>query len=79
VPNTSSRIEIRAIFFETNVMSDLIPFVNRMTLVHALATVNRINSDLFPQWRFVNQILLLSSQIIFIMLKKDNAFWLILH
>jgi hypothetical protein len=45
-----------------------------MTLVHALATVNRINSDLFPQWRFVNQILLLARQIIFRMLKKDERF-----
>jgi hypothetical protein len=59
-----SHIEIRAIFFETNIMSDLIPFANRMTL---------------SQWRFVNQILLLARQIIFRILKKANAFWLILH
>jgi hypothetical protein len=40
VPNTSSRIEVCRIFFETNIMSDL-----SYTLWQS---VNRINSDLFP-------------------------------
>jgi hypothetical protein len=70
--NTSSRIEVRTISFETNItsMSDL-----SYTLCEydgacpcACQSVNRIKTVYYY----------VSSQIIFRMLKKANAFWMIL-
>jgi hypothetical protein len=89
VPNTFSRIKVRTIFFLNELcLICRIAFVNRMALIHALAKVSieLPNSDLFSLFRnfrhsncrFVNQNLLLSSQIIFRNLKKAIAFWIIL-
>jgi hypothetical protein len=48
VPNTSSRIEVRTIFFDTNIISDL-----SYTIYGPCdcQSVNRINSDLFSLFR----------------------------
>jgi hypothetical protein len=77
------RIEVRTIFFETNIMSDLSYTLCEKDCAYYpcdCQSVNQINSDLFSlskfpssrceKWRFVNQSLLLSSQIIFRMLKS---------
>jgi hypothetical protein len=61
-----------------------IPFVNRMALVHVLGKVSieliaiyfhffKISLSKLEKWRFVNQSLLLSSQIISRMLKKAKS------
>jgi hypothetical protein len=55
-----------------------------MAFVHAIAKVTielkaiYLQSSKLKKWGFVKQSLLLSSQIIFRMLKKANAFWMIL-
>jgi hypothetical protein len=63
VPNTSSRIEVHTIFFETNIMSDLLYtfYGYNIACPYDCQSVNRINSDLFslfrnfphPNWRNV--------------------------
>jgi hypothetical protein len=67
-----------------------IPFVNRMALIHALVKVSIELTEIYFHFfeMFIVQIgemafyskpeLLLSNQIIFRLLKKANAFWMIL-